>query len=580
VEAEDQAGNVSYDDNAGVCYTFTTPEIPDFFTEQDPGDLDGLRLLFVPNGSFDYYAGCTESIYALPVDPAGGTALSGFSPSNDDGYLAVTPSQPVSLYGVSYNEFYVGTNGYITFGAGDNDYSESLAEHFEMPRVAALYDDLDPGQGGTVSWKELPNCVVVTFENVPEHNNGNSNTFQIELFYDGSIAMSYLGLASADHIAGLSAGAGLSPDYYPSDLSHMISCGPQPPRASNTNTQVNVNGSLLIDLIAYDDGLPDPPAALTYIVTALPTHGILEDGGTPITAVPYTIAGGGNQVTYVPNAWYGGVDSLQFMVNDGGTAPTGGDSNVATVSIMVGGPRVLVGFYMDTDPGWKTEGQWAFGQPTGGGSHNYDPTGGYTDTNVYGYNLNGDYTDEMAKLSLTTTPIDCTEASQVTLKFWRWLGVESSEYDEAGIEVSTDMSTWTPVWTHSGVAISDDAWAQFEYDLSAVADGQSTVYVRWWIGPTDDSVTYPGWNIDDVEIWAVLPVVPPTCPGDANCDDVINWRDIDYFVAAQNDNVAGWEAMFAAAPTCLFENNDVNNDGSVNWRDIDPFVALMNTTCP
>ncbi len=71
------------------------------------------------------------------------------------------------------------------------------------------------------------------------------------------------------------------------------------------------------------------------------------------------------------------------------------------------------------------------------------------------------------------------------------------------------------------------------------------------------------------------------CPGDSNCDWLIYWRDIDYFVAAQNDNVAAWEAMFLpGTPTCSFENNDVNGDGTVNWRDIDPFVALMNTTCP
>jgi len=39
-----------------------------------------------------------------------------------------------------------------------------------------------------------------------------------------------------------------------------------------------------------------------------------------------------------------------------------------------------------------------------------------------------------------------------------------------------------------------------EYDISAVADGQPTVYIRWVMGPTDGSVRYCGWNIDDVEL--------------------------------------------------------------------------------
>ncbi len=75
--------------------------------------------------------------------------------------------------------------------------------------------------------------------------------------------------------------------------------------------------------------------------------------------------------------------------------------------------------------------------------------------------------------------------------------------------------------------------------------------------------------------------VPGACSGDSNCDGAVNWRDIDYFVAAQNDNTSAWEAMFAPdLPTCPFGNNDVDGSGSVNWRDIDPFVSAQNTTCP
>ncbi len=77
---------------------------------------------------------------------------------------------------------------------------------------------------------------------------------------------------------------------------------------------------------------------------------------------------------------------------------------------------------------------------------------------------------------------------------------------------------------------------------------------------------------------------PVGCPGDSNCDGSINWRDIDFFVAAQNDNLSAWNALhlsvYGTPPTCPFENNDVDGSGSANWRDIDPFVALQNTTCP
>jgi len=79
----------------------------------------------------------------------------------------------------------------------------------------------------------------------------------------------------------------------------------------------------------------------------------------------------------------------------------------------------------------------------------------------------------------------------------------------------------------------------------------------------------------------VLRIAPPPCSGDGNCDGVINWRDIDYLVAAQNDNQTAWAALFApGSPACGFLNLDTSGDGAVNWRDIDPFIALMNTTCP
>jgi hypothetical protein len=76
------------------------------------------------------------------------------------------------------------------------------------------------------------------------------------------------------------------------------------------------------------------------------------------------------------------------------------------------------------------------------------------------------------------------------------------------------------------------------------------------------------------------PCVQPLCAGDGNCDRQINWRDIDFLIAAQNDNVSSWTALFAGSPPCQFLNLDTSGDSHVNWRDIDPFIALMNTTCP
>ncbi|MHC4676045.1 MAG: BACON domain-containing protein, partial [Planctomycetota bacterium] len=158
----------------------------------------------------------------------------------------------------------------------------------------------------------------------------------------------------------------------------------------------------------------------------------------------------------------------------------------------------VVCFPLDTDPGWSIEAQWAFGIPLGRGSHCGDPTSGYTGANVYGYNLGGDYTNGMPAYRLTTTSLNCSGHGNVTLNFWRWLGVESASFDHANVAVSNNGSTWTSVWEHTGDSFCDGDWVECTYDISAVADNQPTVYIRWTMGPTDGFLTYPGWNIDDI----------------------------------------------------------------------------------
>ncbi|HUU82142.1 MAG TPA: hypothetical protein VM243_01440, partial [Phycisphaerae bacterium] len=60
LDAEDEAGNATTDDNGGNCYAFTTPQVPDFYTEEfvSDNDLDNISLFFTPNASVDFYDGC------------------------------------------------------------------------------------------------------------------------------------------------------------------------------------------------------------------------------------------------------------------------------------------------------------------------------------------------------------------------------------------------------------------------------------------------------------------------------------------------------------------------------------------
>ncbi|MCK4342701.1 MAG: hypothetical protein KAY37_13370 [Phycisphaerae bacterium] len=367
-----RAVNGCGDNGFSPTFTFTTIDQPDYFTQLFTSgfDLDTLSLTFIPDGSGDYYYMCGSDISLLPTDPSGGTTLS----LGDDDYGSVSPSSSVWLYGVAYNDFYVGSNGYITFGSGDTNYNESLAAHFDRPRLSLVFDDLNPSTGGTVSWKQTADRVAITWDDVPEYSSTGSNTFQVELYFDGTITLSWLQIDSNDSVVGLSQGMGMPADYIATDLSAAEPCS-------------------------------QPTGACCYL-----------DGSCAVTTE-----------AACTGAWQGqGTDCT---------------------------PNIC------TQPGACC------------------------------------YPDGSCALATEVGGADCT------------------------------------------------------------GDYQG-----------DDTVCDPN---------------PCRCPGDSNCDTTRSWRDIDFFVAAMNDNVAAWEALFApGSPSCPFLNNDVNNDGTVNWRDIDPFVALMNTPCP
>ncbi len=550
--------------------SFTTLDQADSFTEEFGSfDLEYFTVVFYPDGTGDHYGVCGDEAAGFPTDPAGGSNIS--LGDDDSEHLYLGAGQSVSLHGISYEEFYVGSNGYITFGAGDNDYTQSLADHFNLPRISALFNDLNPSAGGSVSWKQLADRAAITFQNVPNYGSSNSNSYQIEMFFDGLIQITWLNIDAGSAIAGLSAGGGIPDDYLESDLSAVSPCvWEAPPTAEDDNVSTPVNTPLMITLIATDEGQPNPPGALTYIVESLPVAGALRDAGTVlIESVPYTLLAGGDQVEYTPDSWYVGPDSFTFKANDGGTPPSGGDSNTALVAIDVTppAPELVYDFPLDSDPGWSTQAQWAFGPPTGGGSHYGDPGAGHTGANVYGYNLAGDYTSNMPEYHLATSALDCTYLQEVELSFWKWLGVESSEFDHAAVEVSNDGSFWATLWENPPSVTSDNQWSQASFDISDIADGRPTVYIRWTMGTTDGTVTYPGWNIDDVEIWAVN--LTPDCPGDLDGDNDVDLGDLSQLLA-----------HYGITSGASYEDGDLDGDGDVDLGDLSALLAVYGTTCP
>lgn len=141
----------------------------------------------------------------------------------DDAFVSVPLPFPFDFDSQTWNEVYVGTNGYVTFGIGDSEYVQTLEDHFSIPRLSALWLDLDPSDGGEVRTGLGPGgSFVVTWFEIPEFGTSGSfiNTAQLILHPDHNFEMVWLGISSVEAIVGPSLGEGIPVDFVQTDLSN------------------------------------------------------------------------------------------------------------------------------------------------------------------------------------------------------------------------------------------------------------------------------------------------------------------------------------------------------------------------
>lgn len=197
----------------------------DYFVEEVEDDdiLEGRSFTFTPDFSLSGYSVCCDTITEYPTSIEGDSKLIFCDDTNV--YVSLSGTNSLSFYGQKYTGFFIGSNGYITFGTGDSKNEETLYHVFQLPRISGFLTDLNPAVGGSISWRELDDRVAVTWNDVPYYCVDNTNEFQIEMFFDGRIRLNYLRMDSLHGIVGLSEGKGVPADFFASDFSSYHECG-------------------------------------------------------------------------------------------------------------------------------------------------------------------------------------------------------------------------------------------------------------------------------------------------------------------------------------------------------------------
>ncbi|HEY0170093.1 MAG TPA: Ig-like domain-containing protein, partial [Pyrinomonadaceae bacterium] len=125
------------------------------------------------------------------------------------------------FYGQSYTQVFLGTNGYVTFGGGDSNYSANVGSfNAQLPRVAALFDDWLPQQvptNGVYVNTQLPGRAVFTWRVVPQYGTGLTATFQAVLFANGRVQLGYNAVQTRGGLVGVTPGG--APDAQAVDFS-------------------------------------------------------------------------------------------------------------------------------------------------------------------------------------------------------------------------------------------------------------------------------------------------------------------------------------------------------------------------
>jgi len=160
------------------------PDLP-----ADWGGPDGFGYVFETTQDYG------DTISFSWIDPTGHPELSNWYPNSDDGCVAVALPFGFPFYGDTLDSVTVCTNGFLQYPTSSFSRSNLPLPVPALPNLIALFwDDLDPGQSGSVRRYDDRGAglVVISWLNVVRHNTAETLSAQVVLSAGGRIQFNFL----------------------------------------------------------------------------------------------------------------------------------------------------------------------------------------------------------------------------------------------------------------------------------------------------------------------------------------------------------------------------------------------------
>jgi hypothetical protein len=229
-------------------YIFNNGYLTQEIAQGYSSNLLNTCLTFTPDGSPQYYSVCRTSVSEFPTDPTGGAELhNGGYGTGFDAYadVVLTNGASVSLFGYQTNHVLVTFLGCVNLDQPDANYDcykFDSSQYWARRRIAPVYWGFDRSgsgnvAGASVSWKQLPDRFVVTWQNICGPSDPDISSFQAELFFDGTIRMTIVHVPTNlwfTPTVGLWRGAGRPDDFTSTDFAGAVDCGAALPSLSIT----------------------------------------------------------------------------------------------------------------------------------------------------------------------------------------------------------------------------------------------------------------------------------------------------------------------------------------------------------